>query len=620
MLKEKINQMFEIAEELNLEDIQLELNLISERLNQANQEIIIPIVGEFSSGKTTLINAITEGKKLETSSKPTTSVIYEIHFGRDEELAQIHKSTGEVLNVNDISTIKNNNLTGVNLIKLFDTSKKIGSSTILVDTPGLSSNDSEHVQALIGYLPKADALILCTDANQQITNSLLEFIKINSLTHLPLFLIITKSDTKTSSEIESIKEYIASNINISIENIISISSTNNKLDEFYGLIENIQANKNNIISNVLKYKLETIEKYLKEYIIDLLDNSESDRTIEKKLASQKRELERLLYSINRLINDTRGELEEVEDNTIREFKNMVSEKLENLIIKKSATPDQEAINIINTTSSLVISNFKTEVRKKLYVLASDRKNTEIGIPLRSLESLNTEDIRMSPLSYNIDLSSAGQQSIKNISMGFKVVAAIGAVVVTAGAASAAIGAVGAGTAVSGAATGIATTVSAVDTISDVASIRSNRRLAQQLTDQARNIPSYIDQVKVNMITVDEFIQQTEQVIPTNQGRGFLENIIGNVGDAQLGKPQRKKMINQYMEGSLLPEFETKMSLITDNLLAEIQNHLNIESRTKVEQLNSALDEMKSLFELENDQHKEKIGIYKKLLNFLNQKL
>jgi hypothetical protein len=331
-------------------------------------------------------------------------------------------------------------------------------------------------------------------------------------------------------------------------------------------------------------------------------------------------LERLLYSINRLINDTRGELEEVEDNTIREFKNMVSEKLENLIIKKSATPDQEAINTINTTSSLVISNFKTEVRKKLYVLASDRKNTEIGIPLRSLESLNTEDIRMSPLSYNIDLSSAGQQSIKNISMGFKVVAAIGAVVVTAGAASAAIGAVGAGTAVSGAATGIATTISAVDTISDVASIRSNRRLAQQLTDQARNLPSYIDQVKVNMTTVDEFIQQTGQVIPTNQGRGFLENIIGNVGDAQLGKPQRKKMINQYMEGSLLPEFETKMSLIIDNLLAEIQNDLNIESRTKVEQLNSALDEMKSLFELENDQHKEKIGIYKKLLNLLNQKL
>lgn len=283
---ERIKVLNTIAEDLGLTDIVLELQVIENRFQEKNKEIIIPIVGEFSSGKTTLINAITDGKKLETSAKPTTAVIYEILFGRDKESAQIFKSNDDVVEVEDISAIKNTDLNNVERIRIFDKGNKIDENTILVDTPGLSSNDPRHLEALSKYLPNADALILCIDANQQITNSLLEFIKFNNLAHLPLYLVITKTDTKTTDEIKGIKEYISKNINISVDRMIAISSTTNELEEFYSLIENIQQNKNEIVNNVLSFRLEKMKEYIKEHIKTLLENTTSDKSIEDELKLQ----------------------------------------------------------------------------------------------------------------------------------------------------------------------------------------------------------------------------------------------------------------------------------------------------------------------------------------------
>ena len=259
-MKEKIESLLNISKSLDLIDIVTEVEFIRERLGQENTELIIPIVGEFSSGKTTLINSLTNSKKLETASKPTTASIYEIYFESETEFAELIYSDGKIDVVDDISSLKNDQLDDVPLIKVHDISNKISSSTILVDTPGLSSNDPRHIEALSKYLPNADALLLFIDINQQITNSLLDFIKTNSLTHFPLYLVITKTDTKASSEIDKVKSYISKNINLPLENIVSISSVKNDLEDFFVLMKKIQNNKNQIIDKVLNFRLENFSK------------------------------------------------------------------------------------------------------------------------------------------------------------------------------------------------------------------------------------------------------------------------------------------------------------------------------------------------------------------------
>jgi len=477
----------------------------------------------------------------------------------------------------------------------------------LVDTPGLSSNDPKHLEALSNYLPNADALILCVDANQQITNSLLEFIKFNNLAHLPLYLVITKADTKTSSEMDSIKEYILKNIAISADKVISIASTKNDLNELYSLLQNIQENKNKIVNNVLDFRLNKIKEYLKGYIKNLLDHTTSDKSIENEIKQQQRTLERLLSAINRLVQDTKSEMEEVEYETIKSFNNLISDKLDGIISKNSPNSDYEAVGIINSTSNLIMSNYQNEIKKKLYLIANERKNTDLGIPLRSLESINVEDLQMTPLSYDIDLASAGQQQVKYIANGLKVAAAIGAVVATAGIASAAAaGGVAGGAA--GAVTGGAKVAAGAARVGTIARIGT---VVQVVKGGA-------DTFKKNMSDLNQYNIQVGQVISPNQNQGFVENIVGKVGDSVLGKPQRRKMINDYMDSSLIPEFKTKLNTITNNVLQDIQNNLNSEAQMTVSQLEQKLSEMKELFVEENEAFKSKIENYKNQLNLLNK--
>ena len=146
---ETIDILFEIADYLSFNGIEKELNIIKSRSLQKNANLIIPLVGEFSSGKTTLINVLTDSKKLETATKPTTATIYEVHFGSEKCSAEVLSENGDVQLVEDLAELKNESLADSFMIKVYDTSKKVPSTTVLVDTPGLSSSDPKHKQTLV---------------------------------------------------------------------------------------------------------------------------------------------------------------------------------------------------------------------------------------------------------------------------------------------------------------------------------------------------------------------------------------------------------------------------------------------------------------------------------------
>ena len=107
---EHIEFLKEVAQELGQQNILNSLNAIQERASQQNANLLIPLVGEFSSGKTTLLNALTDSKKLETATKPTTATIYEIHFGCNKCEANVVLSDGQVAHFDDLGELKNDQL------------------------------------------------------------------------------------------------------------------------------------------------------------------------------------------------------------------------------------------------------------------------------------------------------------------------------------------------------------------------------------------------------------------------------------------------------------------------------------------------------------------------------
>lgn len=153
-----INRAIDISEKLGFSDIHNSMVGWARKMSDSDCPIILLLVGEFSSGKTSLINSLTDSRSLETSTKPTTATIFEVHFGCDRVHALVKSGDGESIDIEDIVTLKNSELSDADYVKIFDTSDRISPSTLLIDTPGLSSSDPRHKQALVSFLPEADGI------------------------------------------------------------------------------------------------------------------------------------------------------------------------------------------------------------------------------------------------------------------------------------------------------------------------------------------------------------------------------------------------------------------------------------------------------------------------------
>lgn len=590
-----------IARFLDLKNIETELAQIKEKSNDS-AELILPLVGEFSAGKTTLINALTDCKELETATQPTTATIYEIHFGCDQSYAIVLTSNGERKKVDDIASLKNETLGDAVVVNIFDTSKKVSASTILVDTPGLSSPNPLHRQTLVDFLPQADAILLVTDVNQQITRSLTDFIKTMKLAKRPIFLVITKCDTKSESELEAVKKYISENCELSVEQVACVSASTDNLNELYNLLDKIQKDKTAILKEVNKHRIQTISNTLVQRIDELLKASSSDKDLDNAIRQQEYELNKLNRNIDKLVESATDDINEQGRKISRKFEDIVSGKLETLIAGKSNNFDGEAISAINNTSSLLLNEFKDEIQEILTQKARDRKGTEESISLHSLEEMDISNLSISNISYNLDLNSLGHQYDSMISTGVKVVGVVAAVAGAAAYAAPLIGEVGA-------AASISTAANIADTATDVGSIVSNRKTVGRI-ERAMNLA---ERAGVQYNKIDNFNQQAGQRVGCS--KGIVESLVGFVTDKTMGKPQRRRAIHNYMDETLSPQFKQEMQRLSKQLSNSIRNALQQEAKTMIEQKTASLEKLKVEKQEKKVQYEQRIS---QLRDYKNQ--
>ena len=589
---ENITRILEIANSLGFDDLRKDLERIYERTKQTNAELTFPLVGEFSSGKTTLINALTDSKKLETATKPTTATIYEVHFGCEKCHASVLNANGDFEEYDDISALKNDQLADATVVNIFDTSTKVPSTTILVDTPGLSSPDPRHKQTLVDFLPYADGILLVTDVNQQITRSLTDFIQTMKLSKKPIYLVITKCDTKSQSDLDAAKQYISDNCKLPIQQMACVSSLKDNLQELYTLLDTIQKDKNNIVKQVDGQRVKNIVNEMLARMEELLKVSSTDKDLDEAIRRQEYELNLINRNIERLIEDTKSEIEETERNITRKFEDTISERLESLVVGKSDNFDADAVSAINNTASLLFNDYKFDIQKLLQEKARSRKNTENGLSLRSLEEMDLSSYSISGLNYNLDLNSAGHQYDGMISTGVKVAAAVGAVV--------AVASTGGGAAVAAAAT-VDNAIDIADTVSDVGSIVSNNRMV----DRIEKVVSIAGKASDNFDAIDGYNQRAGQQVGAN--RGIVESMVGFVTDKTWGKPQRKRAIRNYMDDTLMPDFKREMKNVGNVLIVNIQKTLQEEASETIEAKRSSLEKLKQERKDKKEEYNQRIN-------------
>lgn len=616
---EHIEFLKEVAQELGQQNILNSLNAIQERASQQNANLLIPLVGEFSSGKTTLLNALTDSKKLETATKPTTATIYEIHFGCNKCEANVVLSDGQVAHFDDLGELKNDQLSDAQIVTVFDTSTKVPSSTILVDTPGLSSPVVKHRQVLVDFLPAADAILLVVDINQQVTRSLTDFIDMIKLSKRPVYIVLTKSDTKSVSEIEAAKQYIADNCKLPVQQVVVVSAAKDNISELYALLETIQKSKNEILAKVDGQRIRDLAQILVNRVDEMLTASSSDENLDMEIRRQQLDLDKIKRNINKLIDSMASDICEDGTNISRRFEDSMYEKLGSLVAGGSANMDNDALSVINNTASLLLSEYKNNIMGILKSKVQSAQGSESEIPVESLMSIDLSEIQISGLNYNLDLNSMGHEYdgiIKTGVIAVAAVATVAAAVATAGAAGAAAGAAGtagtagaaAGTAgTAGAAGTVATTVAAskavdiIDTATDVGSIIYTRKMMKRIAKTEEFAGKAVD--KYNKIEkADE--------------KGILSSMVGFATERLLSKPQRVRAVRNYVDGTLAPEFKSQMENLSQSVVNMVRGSLQNDATEMIAQKTAMLNELKE----QCSEHKAEFARRKETLKQYKEKL
>ena len=603
----------EVAQYIGASDIEKEVSFLEQK-NAAECPLVLPLVGEFSAGKTTLINALTNSKQLETSTKPTTATIYEVHFGSEKCHADVYKRDGSVESIDSIGDLCNEKLADdAAVVEVYDTSTQVPNSIVLVDTPGLSSANARHRQALVDFLPNADGILLVADINTGgLTRSLTDFIKTMELSKRRIYLVLTYCDTKSAADIAAQKEYIESNNGISQCNMAAVAAKDGQVTELTELLKKIQSDKAKILEQVNAQRAVNIAKKLSDRIEKLKKAGSSDEDLEDAIVEQQSKLHTLNRNIDKLINSISDEISDSSRKAERTFEDAVSGRLETLVGNRSANFDAEALSIINNSSSMIVSNLCEEIQGIIKGKANAASSVDAGISFQSLDNVDLSKFEVEGLSYNLNLNEIGHEYDTKIAFGVKIVAAA-AVVATAATAVAGATAAEAGSA-GGALAKYGATDAAIDaaqTATDVAVIQKMR--SQE--DSQKHTPTKREQI----MNQYEMYEQENQEIGQKLGKkgGIVESVVGLVTDSTMGKPQRRRAVHEYIDTTLLPCFKAELQRNINALLNNVRASLQAESAEAIQSVQASLQSLKEEKQTKDSEFRARLQKYNQYLQTLN---
>lgn len=605
---ESLNRIIEIAESLEQKSIAERLRAIDERTQNPSAQLILPLIGEFSAGKTSLINALTDSKVLEIASRPTTATLYQIFFGSTENKAVALTAEGESVEL-QLDSMKNEELLKYPTVNLFDTSTKVPKDIIFVDTPGLSSPDPKHREVLISILPRVDAILLTVDANQPITRSLLAFVKEMRLAEKPIYLILNKTDTKSTGELQDLKAGIARDIDLPIDSIVCTSASTGGVSELQQLLTKIQGQKMQIIAKVDALRTKELIGELRSFIAEILRSSSSPKELKEAVRAQERELERLQSNIRQLMERVEEKLSDKVDETQSSLRTQLWSSLNGILSKKGISYNDAIKAEVINVKTILLQNFTRQVATTIREVNASSRDIHVQLP--SAETIDLSQLGEQANAIQMeDFDSVGHENDKAfgwIAKGLAIAAAVASVAATGGFSVLGLG--GAGIAGAAGAAGAAGVAGAALEVGEVAAVATT---AVKTTKMMRMMNV--------MSKAGSFIQKGHQISSVvssaaEKERGFIEGLVGKATEF-FSKPRREAAVEHFLDAQILPNFEADLRNYLSESLRLIAEQMNAEAATLVGEKREALSQLQAQQEQEQAKYEAEIKAMKEKDQYL----
>lgn len=301
MYSEKFRKMKEIYQRYGFSTVLDELD--KDIADISDFKVTVPLVGTFSTGKTSLINELIGYEVLSTDITPETAVPAELTYGKENVVYCMKNGTqrNDILNTTGRQIIPNDAV----LLKIsmensfFEQIPDIR----LVDMPGFDSGIEIHNRAINDYLPKSLAYIIAVAADEgTVRASVLNFLTELQFNDMPVYIVITKSDKcyedEMSQAVLHIKQLIEQKMHISNLKVAVTSAADGETLQMQEILQEIQTKSEEIFKTHYEKKLQRYVSGLKSYLskqitvpdTNLIQVQEDKKLLEEKISDMQKEL------------------------------------------------------------------------------------------------------------------------------------------------------------------------------------------------------------------------------------------------------------------------------------------------------------------------------------------
>lgn len=285
-----------------------------EELKQAlaQVELLVPVIGNFSSGKTTLINTLISdsGLKLPTANAPETALATELHYGPVNKLYGVTKDGAQVsLGLESLGTQNYADYDHLRLEVHSETLRQLA-PVILVDMPGFDSTHQEHDLAIYEYIHKgAHFVLLNIIKDGSLSSSIMLRLKELEALGRDFTVFLSKSDLVTAETAQETLNYVRSQLEAQFGYKVPATCINNTDNS--EVLERLRALDPQVLCRQLfALSIDNAAETLKQYLQTKLDSAavskekleEAVQELHDSIAELKAKAENYIKDARRQIN------------------------------------------------------------------------------------------------------------------------------------------------------------------------------------------------------------------------------------------------------------------------------------------------------------------------------
>ncbi len=431
---EFLEQVLEVLKEVEIDKTECSTLLASVQ----KQQLVIPVVGNFSAGKSTLLNRFLGSSVLPTGITPETSLATELHYSANERIEAFsnndEKTESFELNEQSFEMIKEN-ATKYPYLKVYLNNEALKNSAplVFVDMPGFDSPISSHTHAILEYLERGVHFVILVSVEEgNLTKRMVRELKNLLEFDKGLSFILSKTNLRTPSQVGEISHYIQEQIQDHPDLTTHLIHSNKDNNALLEVADKIDAEKlfsalylkrlkflNSQLQNSLKSVMESFdyskEKALEE--IQALDLSVKDiektyeklranleeeyssvavNSVVKKVVEEVREQKSYLASLINKPNELNSEIESIMQQSLIKNAKLEIEKI-NLSFSKDFHAEFESLNKLSSDLSVNLEHsLELGINALSVILAKSPVTRPFALVLQGLKPLLKDLLTLLP--------------------------------------------------------------------------------------------------------------------------------------------------------------------------------------------------------------------------------